>query len=318
METKDKIFVAGHNGLVGSSILNLLKSRGYKNLLTRTHKNLDLTNQKAVLDFFESEKPDCVILAAAKVGGIYANSTYPSEFIYNNIMIQTNVIHASFKFKIKQLMFLGSSCIYPKESNQPIKESELLSGYLEPTNEQYAIAKISGIKLCEAYNRQFDTDFRSVMPTNLYGPNDNFHSKNSHVVPALMRRFHEAKVNSYSEVVVWGNGNARREFMFVDDLADAVLHIACLDKKLYQSKVNSFQSHINLGTGSDISIQELANIMKDVVSFKGKLVFDKSKPSGTPRKLLDSSIIDSMNWSPKVDLIQGLNETYEWFQSSGV
>ena len=214
-------------------------------------------------------------------------------------------------------MFLGSSCIYPKESNQPIKESELLSGYLEPTNEQYAIAKISGIKLCEAYNRQFDTDFRSVMPTNLYGPNDNFHSKNSHVIPALMRRFHEAKVNSYSEVVVWGDGNARREFMFVDDLADAVLHIACLDKKLYQNKVNSFQSHVNLGTGSDISIQELANIIKDVVSFKGKLVFDKSQPNGTPRKLLDSSIIDSMNWSPKVDLIQGLNETYEWFQNSG-
>jgi len=313
MNLNDKIYIAGHNGLVGSAILRLLKLRGFKNLLTRSHYELDLTNQSLVLEFFKKEQPDYVILAAAKVGGIKANSSYPADFIYDNIMIQTNIIHTAYKYKVKKLLFLGSTCIYPKLADQPMKEDALLTGTLEATNEPYAIAKISGIKLCESYNRQYGTDFRSVMPTNLYGINDNFHPQNSHVIPALMRRFHEAKIKNSQEVIIWGDGKAMREFLFVDDMAEASIFTLELNKETYYKDLDPMISHINIGTSLDVSILELAEIMKAVVGFNGALKFDITKPNGSPRKLVDSSKLKRMGWSYKVDLKHGLERTYQWY-----
>ena len=313
MQLKDKVFISGHNGLVGSAITRELRGRGFVNLLTRSHKELDLTNQALVLKFFKTEKPDYVVLAAGKVGGINANHTYPADFIYDNIMIQANIINAAYKYKVKKLLFLGSTCVYPKLAEQPIKEDSLLTGTLEPTNEPYAIAKISGIKLCEAYNVQHNTDFRSVMPTNLYGINDNFHPENSHVIPALMRRFHEAKINNSPEVAIWGDGRAMREFLFVDEMAQAAIFVLELDKKKYNSITRSTLSHINIGTGSDISILKLAKTMKEIVGFKGDIKFDPSKPNGTLRKLTDPSKLKQMGWTYKVSLSEGLEKTYKWY-----
>jgi len=311
----DKIYIAGHRGLVGSAIVRQLKERGFVNLIIRTHKELDLINQAQVKSFFKQEKPDYVILAAAKVGGINANNTYPADFIYKNIMIETNVINSAYENKVKRLLFLGSTCIYPKAVEQPMREDALLTSILEPTNEPYALAKIAGIKLCESYNRQHDTDFRSVMPTNLYGINDNFHPENSHVIPALMRRFHEAKVNNDSEVVVWGTGNAMREFLYVDDMATASLFVLELDEKTYQANTQPMLSHINLGTGKDVTIREMAEIMKEVVGFEGKLTFDITKPDGALRKLINISRLSNMGWKYSVDLKDGLEKTYEWYLS---
>ena len=313
MRLNDKIYIAGHRGLVGSAIIRQLETRGFTNLVTYTHKELDLTNQAAVKDFFKQEKPDYVILAAAKVGGIHANNTYPAEFIYENMMIEANVIHAAYQFNVKRLLFLGSTCIYPKAVEQPMREDALLTNVLEPTNEPYALAKIAGIKLCESYNRQYNTDFRSVMPTNLYGINDNFHPENSHVIPALMRRFHEAKINNDPKVVVWGSGNAMREFLYVDDMATASLFVLELDENTYQSNTNSMLSHINIGTGVDITIREMAEIMKQVVGFEGELIFDMSKPDGTLRKLVDVTRLSSMGWEYTIELKEGLESTYNWY-----
>jgi GDP-L-fucose synthase len=313
MNLNDKIYIAGHRGLVGSAIVRQLESRGFTNLLMRTHKELDLTNQAQVQGFFQQETPDYVILAAAKVGGIYANNTYPADFIYQNMMIEANVINSAYESKVKRLLFLGSTCIYPKAVEQPMREDALLTDVLEPTNEPYALAKIAGIKLCESYNRQYSTDFRSVMPTNLYGINDNFHPENSHVIPALMRRFHEAKVNNDAEVVVWGTGNAMREFLYVDDMAEASLFVLELDEKTYQANTKSMLSHINVGTGKDVTIREMAETMKQVVSFKGKLTFDTTKPDGAPRKLIDVSRLSNMGWNYNIDLKEGLATTYEWY-----
>jgi GDP-L-fucose synthase len=318
MNKDDKIFIAGHSGLVGSAILRSLELKGFKNILTQSHKDLDLTNQKLVLDFFNKNKPDYVILAAAKVGGIHANNVYPAEFIYNNLMIQTNVIHSAFIHNAKRLLFLGSTCIYPKFTSQPINESALLTGLLESSNEPYAIAKISGIKLCESYNRQYSTDFRSVMPTNLYGINDNFHPENSHVIPALMRRFHEAKMNKSPTVNVWGDGSAKREFLYVDDLAEAALFVLSISKEIFNNNINPMLSHINIGTSKDISIHQLAQIMKKVVGYKGKIKFDTKKPNGTPRKLVDTQKLNKLGWHYKTDLSQGLIETYEWYLKMGL
>ena len=313
MQSDDKIFIAGHNGLVGSAIIRTLETKGFKNLLTMSHSELDLTNQALVLSFFKREQPDFVFLAAAKVGGIHANSIYPADFIYDNMMIQANIIHAAYQYKVKKLLFLGSTCIYPKLADQPIKEDALLTGRLESTNEPYAIAKISGIKLCESYNRQYGTDFRSVMPTNLYGINDNFHPENSHVIPALLRRIHEAKINNSTEVTIWGDGKAMREFLFVDDMAEASIFVLELSKETYDKHVDPMMSHINIGTSSDISILELAETIQTVVGFKGFLKFDPSKPNGSPRKLVDTSKLKSMGWSYKTDLKQGLERTYQWY-----
>ena len=316
MNFNDKIYIAGHRGLVGSAIVRQLEKRGFTNLLMRTHKELDLTSQAQVQDFFKQERPDYVILAAAKVGGIYANNNYPADFIYQNIMIEANIINSAYESKVKRLLFLGSTCIYPKEVKQPMREDVLLTGELEPTNEPYALAKITGIKLCESYNRQHGTDFRSVMPTNLYGINDNFHLENSHVIPALMRRFHEAKVNNDAEVVVWGTGNAMREFLYVDDMATASLFVLELDEEVYQSNTKPMLSHINVGTGKDVTIKKLAETMKDVVGFKGKLTFDITKPDGAPRKLIDVTRLENMGWKYSVDLKEGLEKTYRWFLGS--
>ena len=313
MDVNDKIYIAGHRGLVGSAIVRQLKARGFNNLCMRTHKELDLTNQAQTHIFFQQEKPDYVILAAAKVGGIHANNTYPADFIYQNLMIQGNVINSAYENKVNRLLFLGSTCIYPKATEQPMREDALLTNVPEPTNEPYALAKIAGIKLCESYNRQHGTDYRSVMPTNLYGINDNFHPENSHVIPALMRRFHEAKVNNETEVMVWGTGKSMREFLFVDDMAKAALFILELDKKTYQSNTKPMLSHINVGTGKDITIKELAEIMKDVVGFNGKISFDTSRPDGTPRKLIDVSRLSSMGWNYTIDLQEGLEITYKWY-----
>ena len=315
MEINDKIYIAGHWGLVGSAIVRQLEARGFTNLILRTRKELDLANQVQVQAFFKQEMPDYVILAAAKVGGIHANNTYPADFIYKNIMIEANVINSAYESKVKRLLFLGSTCIYPKAVEQPMREDALLTSILEPTNEPYAIAKIAGIKLCESYNRQHGTDFRSVMPTNLYGINDNFHPENSHVIPALMRRFHEAKVNNDSEVVVWGTGNAMREFLYVDDMAAASLFVLELDEKTYQANTQPMLSHINLGTGKDVTIREMAETMKEVVGFEGKLTFDITKPDGAPRKLIDVSRLSNMGWTYNVDLKAGLEKTYEWYLS---
>ena len=316
MNLNDKIYIAGHRGLVGSAIVRQLESRGFTNLLMRTHKELDLTNQAQVQDFFQKEQPDYVILAAAKVGGIHANNTYPADFIYQNMMIEANVINSAYENKVKRLLFLGSTCIYPKAVEQPMREDALLTDMLEPTNEPYALAKIAGIKLCESYNRQHGTDFRSVMPTNLYGINDNFHPENSHVIPALMRRFHKAKINNDAEVVVWGTGNAMREFLYVDDMAQASLFVLELDEKTYKANIKPMLSHINVGTGKDITIRKMAEIMKEVVDYKGKLTFDATKPDGAPRKLIDVTRLENMGWRYTTDLEKGLTTTYDWYKNT--
>ncbi len=313
MNFNDKIYIAGHHGLVGSAIVRQLEEKGFTNLLIRTHKELDLTDQAAVQTFFKNEQPNYVILAAAKVGGIHANNTYPADFIYQNIMIEANVINAAYENQVKRLLFLGSTCIYPKSVEQPMREDALLTDVLESTNEPYALAKIAGIKLCESYNRQHDTDFRSVMPTNLYGINDNFHPENSHVIPALMRRFHEAKLNNDSKVVVWGTGNAMREFLYVDDMAAASLFVLELNKQTYQANTKPMLSHINVGTGVDVTIREMAEIIKSVVGFKGNILFDSTKPDGPKRKLVDVSILSNMGWKYSTDLVIGLSETYKWY-----
>lgn len=313
LKKSDVIYVAGHNGMVGSAIVRQLKKKGFHNLLLRKSFDLDLTRQDQVLDFFTSNKIDVVFLAAAKVGGIHANSTYPADFIYQNLMIEANIIHYAYESGVKKLLFLGSSCIYPKLAEQPMSEEMLLTGILEPTNEPYAIAKIAGIKLCESYNRQYGTDFRSVMPTNLYGQNDNFHPQNSHVIPAMMRRFHSATRDGLKEVVVWGTGAPMREFLHVDDMASASLHAIQLDKMDYSSKTEIMLSHINIGTGVDCSIRELAETMARVTGFKGQIVFDKSKPDGTPRKLMDVSRMESLGWKSQISLEKGLKSTYSWF-----
>ena len=314
MNLNDKIYIAGHKGLVGSAIVRQLESRGFTNFLMRTHKELNLTNQLQVQTFFEQEKPDYVILAAAKVGGIHANNTYPADFIYQNMMIEANVINSAYENKVKRLLFLGSTCIYPKEVEQPMREDALLTNTLEPTNEPYALAKIAGIKLCESYNRQYGTDFRSVMPTNLYGINDNFHPENSHVIPALMRRFHEAKVNNDAEVIVWGTGNAMREFLYVDDMADASLFVLNLDEQTYRANTKPILSHINVGTGKDVTIKKMAETMKEVIDYTGKLSFDTTRPDGDPRKLIDVTRLGSMGWKYSVELKKGLSKTYKWYK----
>jgi len=313
MNLNEKIYIAGHRGLVGSAIVRQLESRGFTNLLMRTHKELDLTNQAQVQNFFQEEKPDYVILAAAKVGGIHANKIYPADFIYQNMMIEANVINSAYENKVKRLLFLGSTCIYPKAVEQPMREEAILTGVLESTNEPYALAKIAGIKLCESYNRQHDTDFRSVMPTNLYGVNDNFHPENSHVIPALMRRFHEAKINNDTEVVVWGTGSAMREFLYVDDMAAAVLFVLELDKEIYKANTKPMLSHINVGTGKELTIKEMAEIMKEVVGYTGNLAFDTARPDGVPRKLIDSTRLNNLGWKAKVNLKDGLTSTYQNF-----
>ncbi|WP_272907280.1 GDP-L-fucose synthase family protein [Pseudohongiella sp. O18] len=317
-----RIYIAGHNGMVGSAIRRALLSSGQRDsdLIYRDHSQLDLTNQAAVDKFFVSERPDIVYLAAAKVGGIHANNTYPADFIYQNLMIQSNVIHSAFRHGVKRLLFLGSSCIYPKDADQPISESALLTGKLEPTNEPYAIAKIAGIKLCESYNRQFGEshgiDYRAVMPTNLYGVGDNYHPENSHVIPALIRRFHEAKLRGDPVVTIWGSGSPRREFLYVDDMALACIHVMNVSKDEYDSFVSPMLSHVNVGSAEDISISELANLIKEVVGYEGDIEYDLSKPDGTKRKLLDVKLLNRLGWKAKVSLKAGLNITYSEFRNS--
>ena len=318
-----KIYVAGHRGMVGSAIVRQLRSLSCAsgapaaNVLTRRHAELDLTHQAAVQAFFETEKPDQVYLAAAKVGGIHANNTYPAEFIYQNLMMQANVIDAAFRNGVKKLLFLGSSCIYPKLAEQPMREDALLTGTLEPTNEPYAIAKIAGIKLCESYNRQYGAshgvDYRSVMPTNLYGPGDNYHPENSHVIPALIRRFHEAKVAQAPSVAIWGTGTPKREFLYVDDMAAASVHVMNLPKPIYDQHTSPMLSHINVGYGTDVSIAQAAQTIAQVVGYTGAVTFDTSKPDGTPRKWMDSSRLNSLGWQAKVPLLQGLTQAYQDF-----
>jgi GDP-L-fucose synthase len=313
----DKIYVAGHRGMVGSAILRQLQQQGQVNFVTRTHAELDLTNQSAVKAFFKTEKPNQVYLAAAKVGGIHANNTYPAEFIYQNLMVEANVIDAAFRSGVQKLLFLGSSCIYPKLAQQPISEHELLSGALEPTNEPYAIAKIAGIKLCESYNRQYGVshgvDYRSVMPTNLYGPGDNYHPENSHVIPALIRRFHEAKVGNKSTVIIWGSGTPRREFLYVDDMAAASVFVMNLPRSSLDAHTQPMQSHINVGFGEDITIQQLALAVGNTVGYQGFITFDTSKPDGAPRKLMDSSLLKALGWQAQVRLEAGLVIAYKDF-----
>jgi GDP-L-fucose synthase len=313
LKLESKIYVAGHRGLVGSAIVRQLKALGFSNLLTRAHSELDLVNQAQVIGFFEKEKPEYVFLAAARVGGIHANKTYPAEFIYQNLMIEANVVDAAYHYGVDRLLFLGSSCVYPRAVEQPMREDALLTGILEPTNEPYALAKIAGIKLCESYNRQYGADYRSVMPTNLYGEGDSFHPENSHVIPALMRRFHEAKEQRDSNVIVWGSGKPMREFMHVDDMAAACVHVMNLDKTIYQDNTQPMLSHINVGTGIDCTIRELAEMVKKVVGYEGELVFDASKPDGAMRKLMDVSRLKSLGWKPSVSLEEGLASTYAWF-----
>lgn len=308
-----KIYVAGHRGMVGGAITRQLKQRDGVKLITRTSSELDLTDQAMVRDFMQSERPDMVILAAAKVGGIIANNTYPADFIYENLMIQSNVIHQAYGAGVTDLLQLGSSCIYPRLAKQPMSESALLTGTLEPTNEPYAIAKIAGIKLCESYNRQYGTNYRSVMPTNLYGPGDNFHPENSHVLPALIRRFHEATLNGTDEVVIWGSGNPMREFLYVDDMATASLFVMDLDVDAYQRETEPMLSHINVGSGTDVTIRELAETVAKVTGFQGRLSFDASKPDGAPRKLMDVSRLARLGWQSTVGLDAGIAKTYAWF-----
>mgnify|MGYP001285483166 CR=1 FL=1 len=313
IDLKTRIFIAGHQGMVGSAIMRKLKKEGFKNIITASRSELDLCNQGAVKKFFETNLIDYVVIAAAKVGGILANTNYPVEFLSENLSIQNNLITQSYKSGIKELLFLGSSCIYPKNSKQPMHESELLSGHLQPNNEPYAIAKIAGIKLCESYNREYGTDYRSVMPTNLYGPNDNYHKENSHVMPALIRRFHEAKINNEDIVSVWGTGSPRREFLHVDDMADACLHIMKIPKEQFEEFVEPMVSHINVGCGEEITISNLAELIKKVTSFKGGIVFDDSYPDGVDKKLLDVSKLKDMGWIYKISLEEGLKNTYEWY-----
>ncbi len=312
-----KIYIAGHRGMVGGAILRKLQARHANGerieLVTRSHAELDLTDQAAVRAFMELERPDAVILAAAKVGGIHANNVYPASFIYENLMIETNVIHQAYQAGVKRLLFLGSSCIYPRAVAQPMSEDALLTGVLEPTNEPYAIAKIAGIKLCESYNRQYGTDYRSVMPTNLYGPGDNFHPENSHVLPALMRRFHEAAEEGLEEVVIWGSGTPMREFLHVEDMAEASLFVMALDGDIYRANTDPMLSHINVGSGTDISIRDLAQKIAAITGFEGLILVDPSKPDGTPRKLMDVSRLDRMGWKAQIELDHGLRETYQWF-----
>ncbi len=312
-DKQQKIYVAGHRGMVGTAIVKQLHDAGYQNTVVRTHAQLDLTDQSAVRDFMQQEKPQQVILAAAKVGGIHANNTYPAEFIYQNLMMEANIVHQAWAIGCQQLLFLGSSCIYPKLATQPMQESALLTGTLETTNEPYAIAKIAGIKLCESYNRQYGTDYRSVMPTNLYGENDNFHLENSHVIPAMIRKFHDAKTAQAPTVTLWGSGTAMREFLHVDDMAAACLHVLGLSKEHYQACTEPMLSHLNVGTGTDVTIRELAETIQKVVGYQGDIIWDSSKPDGAPRKLMDVSKIKSLDWQPQITLIDGLASTYHWF-----
>lgn len=308
-----KVFVAGHNGMVGSAIVRQLSQQSGVELITRSRKELDLCNQQAVADFFAANQIDEVYMAAAKVGGIIANNTYPADFIYENLMVECNVIHSAHLAGIQKLLFLGSSCIYPKLAEQPMTEAALLTGLLEPTNEPYAVAKIAGIKLCESYNRQYGRDYRSVMPTNLYGMNDNFHPQNSHVIPALIRRFHEAKLANAEKVVAWGTGNAMREFLYVDEMAAASIYVMDLDHAIYQQHTQPMLSHINVGTGVDCTIRELVETVAKVVGYQGRIEFDSSKPDGAPRKLMDVSRLKQLGWQAQVSLEQGLQQTYQWF-----
>ena len=314
--SKLKIFIAGHNGMVGSALVRILKTQDVE-LITKNKKELNLLSQKDVLDFFKNQKFNQVYLAAAKVGGIHANYNYPADFIYENLMIEANVINSAFLSGVKKLLFLGSSCIYPKNAKQPIKEEDLLTGKLEPTNEPYAIAKIAGIKMCESYNRQYgvshNIDFRSIMPTNLYGPKDNYHPENSHVIPGLIYRFHKAKTNQLPKVTIWGTGNPKRDFLYVDDMARASVYLMNLDKKTYYEKISSMCSHINVGSGRDLSIKELSEAIKEVVEYKGEINFDKTKPDGTLRKFLDTKLINSLGFKPEISLKKGLMKTYQTY-----
>jgi len=311
---KTKILIAGHKGMVGSALFRLLKTQDVE-LITKDRKELDLLNYQEVQNFFESKKINQVYLAAAKVGGIHANNTYPADFIYKNLMIQNNVIHNAFLSGVKKLLFLGSSCIYPKDASQPVREEELLTGKLEPTNEPYAIAKIAGIKMCESYNRQYgkshNIDYRSIMPTNLYGPGDNYHPENSHVIPALIYRFHKAKINNLKNVTIWGTGTPKREFLYVDDMARASIYLMNLDKNIYSEQTSSMCSHVNVGSGRDLAIKELAETIKEVVGFKGGINFDLTKPDGIPRKLLNSELIKNLGFKPEISLKNGLIKTYQ-------
>jgi GDP-L-fucose synthase len=309
--SQPKIYVAGHRGMVGSAIVRELQKQSQTNIVVRTHDELELTNQLEVRDFFQAERPDQVYLAAAKVGGIYANNIYPAEFIYENLMVQANVIHEAFKVGVKKLLFLGSSCIYPKAVRQPMREDALLSGILESTNEPYAVAKIAGIKLCESYNRQYGVDYRSVMPTNLYGVGDNYHPENSHVIPALIRRFHEAKMNKSPKVVIWGSGSPMREFLYVDDMAAASIHVMNLEKNIYDKQTEPMLSHINVGFGSDVTIKDLAKTISEVVNYQGGIDFDPTKPDGAARKLMDSSRLNGLGWKAQVNLKDGLFLAYQ-------
>lgn len=313
-----KIYVAGHRGMVGSAIVRCLLGRGQSDIVARSHAELDLCNQQAVNEFFAQEKPEHVYLAAARVGGIHANNAYPAEFIYDNLMVQANVIHAAHVHGVQKLLFLGSSCIYPKLAMQPMAEDALLTGKLEPTNEPYAIAKIAGIKMCESYNRQYGRDYRSVMPTNLYGPGDNYHAENSHVVPALLRRFHEAKLGRQPHVLIWGTGSPLREFLYVDDMAAASVHVMSLSEDIYRAHTQAMQSLINIGFGSDVTIADLAITVAAVVGYEGEILFDRTKPDGPPRKLMDSSRVRALGWQPRIDLTTGLRLAYADFLSGSL
>ena len=313
MNSQPKIFVAGHRGMVGSAILRTLRSQGHKRFVLRTRTECDLTNQRAVMELFAKERPDEVYLAAARVGGIHANNAYPADFIYSNLMVQANVIHAAYLHGVKRLLFLGSSCIYPRLAQQPMPEESLLTGELEPTNEPYAIAKIAGIKMCESYSRQYGADFRSVMPTNLYGPGDNYHPENSHVVPAMIQRFHEAKRAGAAAVVVWGTGKPKREFLYVDDMASACVHVMNLGKDVWDRNTAPMRRLLNVGYGSDLTIAHLARTVAQVVGYSGTITFDASKPDGTPRKLLDTGRLLALGWRPQVDLPRGLALAYADF-----
>ncbi len=310
MNRNDKIYIAGHRGMAGSAIKRNLELKGYHDIITRTHSELDLTNQQAVNNFFEAERPEYVFLAAAKVGGILANSTYPAEFIYENIMIEANVIHAAYTCGVKKLLFLGSSCIYPGLAPQPLKEEYLLTGELEVTNEAYAVAKIAGIRMCKHYNQQYGTNFISVMPTNLYGPGDNYDLETSHVMAALIRKFHEAKLNNAPQVVVWGTGAPRREFLHVDDMADACVYLM---ENYDASDIGEF---VNIGVGKDVTIRELAGLIRDIVGYEGEIVYDTSKPDGTPQKLLDVSRLRELGWNARISLRDGIRQAYEWYVSN--
>ena len=307
------VYVAGHRGMVGSAIVRCLEKRGYANLVTRERGQLDLCEQSQVREFFAATPVDCVVLAAARVGGIHANDAYPAEFIYRNLMIEVNVIHEAWRAGVRRLLFLGSSCIYPRLAVQPMRESQLLQGALEPTNEPYAVAKIAGIKLCESYNRQYATDYRSLMPTNLYGPGDNFHPEHSHVIPGLIRRFLDAKEAGAPRLAVWGTGRAKRDFLHVDDLADACVHAIELSGEAYAARTSPMQSHVNVGSGREVTIAECASLVRDAVGYRGEIAFDADRPDGTPRKLLDTSIMDQLGWRAGIGLAEGIADTCAWF-----